>query len=66
MYDIFFVLLLEQDTIKKRQVNNQVNQAISNLEKKFKIRANKDYKIKAIHNNALYSQKIKNYLLGFY
>ena len=45
------MLLLEQDIIKKMQVDNQV---LSKQEKEFEIRDNKEYKVKVIVDSAVY------------
>ena len=47
------MLLLKQDIIRKKQVN----ETLSEPEKKFEARNNKEYKVKAIINSAMYSKK---------
>ena len=52
IYDVFHVSLLEQDTIRKRRINQK------SLEKelKFEARDNKKYEMKVIINSAIYGQ----------
>ena len=60
------MLLLEQDTIRKEQVDNK---ALLELEKnwKFKTGGDQEYKAKAIIDNAIYKQQANNnQILGFY
>ena len=56
--DVFHVLLLEQDTIKKRRVDK----TLAELEKELKFQAggNKKYEIKIIIENAVYGQQANN------
>ncbi len=66
IYDVFHVLLLEQDTIRKGQVDNK---ALPELEKdmEFEARSNKKYKIEAIIDNVVYDQWANNNQMpGFY
>ena len=58
--------LLEQDIIRKRQVNNSANETLQEPKKKFEARENKKYKVKASVNNTIYNYKIENHLPGFY
>ncbi len=59
------MLLLEQDTTRKEQVDNK---ALSESEKKleFETRGNKEYKVKAIINSAVYGQQANNQIPGLY
>ena len=59
--------LLEQDTIRKRQVD-QANQVFPEREKdlKFKARNNKKYEVKAIINSTVYGQQTNDIMSGFY
>ncbi len=52
IHNIFYVLLLEQDTTKKRQVTNALPKPKKDL--KFEAGGNKQYEVKAIINNAMY------------
>ena len=51
------MLLLEQDIIKKRQVET----AIKLVKGK-----SKEYKVKAIYDNTVYASKLEDYLPGYY
>lgn len=48
---MFHVLLLEQDIIKKRRINKFL------LVPKFEVGDNKEYKMKAIQDNIVYTKK---------
>ncbi len=63
IYDIFHVLLLEQDITKKGQVNNDI---LPESEKKFEAGDKKKYKVKAIINNVVYNKEGNNQTPGFY
>lgn len=54
IHDVFHVLLLEQDTIRKGQV---VNNALLESEREFDTENNKKYKVKAIVDSAVYDQQ---------
>ena len=56
--------LLKQNITKKGQVNNALPKSEKNL--KFEPGNNKKYEVKAIINNAIYSQQANNQMLGFY
>ena len=56
--------LLEQDTTRKRQVDKALPELEKELE--FKTGGNKEYKIKIIINNVVYSQEKNNQMPGFY
>ncbi len=62
IYDVFYILFQKKDTIKKRQVNN----ALEKLEKEFEAGKDKEYKVKAIIDNAMYSKEINNQMPGLY
>ena len=53
--------LLKQDITRKKQVNNALPKP-----KKFEIRDNKKYEIKAIINNTVYGKEANNQMPGFY
>ena len=61
VHNMFHMLLLEQDTTRKRQVSKEVSELDA---------ANKDskeYEVEAIWNSAVYANKSKSgYLLGLY
>ncbi len=48
---------LEQDTTKKEQVDSK---ALSEPEKEFEARDNKEYEVEAIINSAVYNQQANN------
>ena len=58
IHDVFHVSLLEQDIIKKKQVDKALLESKKNLE--FEAEGNKEYKIKAIINSTVYGQKTNN------
>ena len=53
IYDVFHESLLEQNTTKKEWVGNVLLEPKKNLE--FEVGGNKEYKVKAIINSALYN-----------
>lgn len=53
IYDIFYMLLREQNIIKKRQVNNLLES-----EPKLDIGKDKKYKVKVIKNSAIYTTEV--------
>lgn len=55
--------MIEQDTIKKKQVNQSL---LLELKREFKVKNNKKYKIKAIVDSTVYNKKINNQMLDFY
>ncbi len=55
------MLMLKQDTIKKRQANKLLESEI-----KFEARDNKEYKLKLIINSVLYGKEIESQILNFY
>ncbi len=55
--------LLEQDTIRKRRVNNTV---LSELKKEFKPKDNKEYKVEAIIDSMVYSKEANNQIPSVY
>ena len=57
---MFYVLLLEQDIIKKEQMNRFL------LMPEFEIGNNKEYEIEAIRDSAVYTKKANKYLLKLY
>lgn len=54
--------LLEQDTTRKRRVDNTLPEP----KKEFEAGNNKEYKDKAIINSAVYSQQANNQMLDLY
>ncbi len=54
IYNVFYVLLLEQDIIKKEWVNEKT---LPKLEKKFEAGDSKEYKIKTIIDSTIYGKK---------
>ncbi len=54
IYDVFHVSLLKQDTIRKRRVNNALQELEKDLE--FEAENNKKYEVKAIIDNVVYGQ----------
>lgn len=52
IYDIFHISLLKQDTIKKKQVKELLEP-----EQKLNSKDNKEYKIKTICNNEVYTKE---------
>ncbi len=58
IHDVFHVLLLKQDTTKKRQVKTIIERDESN---------GKEYKVKAICDSKVYAKELNSdYLPGFY
>ena len=62
MYNIFYILLLKQDTTRKKRMN----EIFSESEPEFDIGDNKKYKIKVIRDIAVYTKKVERHLLGLY
>ena len=61
IYNIFHVLLLEQDTTRKEQVDENIT------ELEFNAGNSKKYKVKVIENSMLYAMESKSgHLLGLY
>ena len=59
IYDVFYVLLLEQVTIKKGWVDNNVTE--------FETGNDKEYEVEGIRNSAVYTKKlVANHLAGLY
>ncbi len=65
IHDIFHVSLLKQNTTRKGRVDNK---ALPEPEKelKFEARDNKEYKVKAIIDSAVYDQQANDQMPGFY
>lgn len=59
---MFYLSLIEQKTIRKRQVDNK----FPNLELKLDVGNNKEYKIESIKYSALYARKAAGQLPGLY
>ena len=62
IHDVFHVSLLEQDTTKK----GRMNELFPEPEPEFDIGNNKEYKIEAIIDSAVYAKEVKRYLPGLY
>ncbi len=62
IYNVFHVLLLEQDTTKKEQVNqnNAHTYTLPESEKEFKFENNKEYKVTSIPDIIVYGKKAEN------
>ena len=52
---MFYVSLLEQDTIRKRQINKFVSE--------FEIGDNKEYEVEVIQDGAIYTKETNGHLL---
>ncbi len=65
IYDVFHMLLLEQDIIRKGQVDNK---ALPEPEKdlEFEARRDKEYEVKAIIDSTVYDQQANEQILGLY
>ena len=61
MYNVFYVLLLEQDITKKKQVdkNNMTKLNVDDNDRK-------KYIVEAIYNSMVYIKESANYLPGLY
>ena len=59
IYNVYYVILLKQNTTQKKQVKKVIKLSVSNKD-------SKKYKIEAIWDNAVYVRKSKGHLLGFY
>ena len=57
--DVFYVSLLEQDTIKKRRINEF-------SVPKFELGDNKEYEVEAIRDSEFYAKKADGQLPGLY
>ena len=60
IYHVFHISLLEQDTIKKEQVDKKFT------ELEFEAGASKKYKVEAIQDSTVNANKAKDYLPGLY
>ena len=60
IHNVFHMLLLEQDIIKKKRVDNKVTKL------DFKASNSKEYKVEAIRDSAVYTKELRDYLSGFY
>ncbi len=58
IHHLFYVSLLEKNTIRKRQVNNPLLE--SEKELKLEAKDNKEYEVKAIIDSAVYSEQTNN------
>ncbi len=64
IHDVFHVLLLEQDTTRKVRVDKALPEPEKELE--FDAGGNKEYKVKAIINSAVYGQQANDQMSGLY
>ncbi len=62
--NIFNLSLLEQDTIRRRRVDNTLPEPEKDLE--FEIRGDKEYKVEAIIDSAVYDQQANNQIPDLY
>ena len=62
IYDIFHMSFLEQDTTRKERMN----ELFSEPESEFDAGDNKEYKVKAIIDSAIYAKEAKRHLPGLY
>ena len=62
IYNVFYVSLLEQDTTRK----GRMNKLIPELEPEFDAGDNKEYKVEAIIDSAVYVKKAERHLPGLY
>ena len=60
IYDVFHVLLLEQDITKRGQVDKTTSQI------ELDEANSEEYKIKAIYDSAVYARELESHLLGLY
>ncbi len=64
IHNVFHMALLEQDTTRKRQVDKALPEPEKDVE--FEAESNKEYKIEAIIDSAVYGQQANNQIPGFY
>lgn len=57
LLNVFYMSLLEQDTIRKERVNNT---ALSEPKKEFKTKNNKEYKVEVIIDSVVYIKETNN------
>ncbi len=62
IYNVFHMSLLEQDIIRKVQVDK----ALPEPEKEFEAGDNKEYEVEAIIDSAVYGQQVNNQMPGLY
>ena len=62
IYDVFHVSLLEQDTTRK----GRMNELFPKPEPEFNAGDNKEYKVEAIKDSAVYAKEAEEHLLGLY
>ena len=62
IYDVFHVSLLEQDTTRKERMN----ELFPEPEPELYAGDNKEYKVEAIKNSAVYAKEAEGYLTGLY
>lgn len=58
IHDVFHVLVLKQDTKRKKQINKFIP--------KFEVGNNKEYEIKVIQDRVVYAKKADGHFLGLY
>ncbi len=65
IHNVFYVLLLEQDTMRKGRVDKALPEPEKDME--FEAGGNKEYEIEAIINSVVYSSQVNNnQMLGLY
>lgn len=62
IYNVFYILLPEKNTIRKKQIN----ELISKLKPEFNTNNNKKYKIETIKNSIIYTKEADKYLLDLH
>ena len=60
IHNVFYISLLEQDTTRKKWMNEFTEVP------KFELGNNKEYELEAIQDNAVYTKKANRHLLGLY
>ena len=60
IHNVFHISLLEQDTIKKRRVNDM------QLDFEFEVGNNKEYKVNGIWDSTVYARELAEQLPGLY
>lgn len=64
IYNVFYILPLQKNTIKREQIGKKLTNLDSNL--KLDIENNQKYKVKSIKNSIIYTKKAQSQLSGFY
>lgn len=63
---MFYMLLLNQNITRKKQVYQNNANCLLESKKEFEVESNKKYKVELIVNNAMYGKEIENKLPGLY